>query len=118
MAVADKRRVLTYWSRDDPDAFVRARVRHLEALRRAGHVERLDTDTRRVSATSIALPLCVAGVLPQTYVGGKEAVVALVERDGKVRSHQVPAVNAKTLCPILHAQIGRKSYLMTDESNV
>ena len=32
----------------DPDAFVRFHVRRLEALRRAGHVERLDADTWRI----------------------------------------------------------------------
>ncbi len=66
----------------------------------------------------------------ETYVGGKaknrafkepskkEAVVALVERDGKVRSVHLPAVTAKTLRPILVTQIDRKSYLMTDQSGV
>ena len=48
----------------------------------------------------------------------KEPVVALVERDGKVRSFHVEAVNARTLRPILVTQIDRASYLMTDESNV
>lgn len=63
----------------------------------------------------------------ETYVGGKSknrafkeppkkhAVVALVERDGKVRSMHVPNVNAKTLRPILVTHISRKSMLMTDE---
>ena len=70
----------------------------------------------------------------ETYVGGKEAnkhknkrhragrgpvgkepVLALVERDGKVRSHHVADVSAKTLKPILNAQIDKRSYLMTDE---
>jgi len=46
----------------------------------------------------------------------KEAVVALVERDGAVRSAHVPDVTAKTLRDILVTQIDRKSYLMTDES--
>ena len=66
----------------------------------------------------------------ETYVGGKaknrafgpppkkEAVFALVEREGKVRSFHVPKVNAKTLRPILVTQIDRKSYLMTDDSTV
>ena len=66
----------------------------------------------------------------ETYIGGKaknrafgpppkkEPVVALVERDGKVRSFHVEAVNARTLRPILVTQIDRASYLMTDESNV
>ena len=64
----------------------------------------------------------------ETFVGGraknrafgppprKEAVFALVEREGKVHSFHVPAVNAKTLRPILVTQIDRKSYLMTDEA--
>jgi transposase-like protein len=36
---------------------------------------------------------------------GKEAVYALVERKGRVRSHHVPKVNAKNLAPILEAQL-------------
>ena len=66
----------------------------------------------------------------ETYIGGKaknrafgpppkkEPVVALVERDGSVRSFHVEAVNARTLRPILVTQIDRASFLMTDESNV
>jgi transposase-like protein len=65
----------------------------------------------------------------ETYIGGKarnqkgkvppkEAVVALVEREGRVSSHHVQEVNAKTLRPILVSHIDRKSYLMTDESLV
>jgi Protein of unknown function (DUF3363) len=34
----------------DPEAFVRSHVRRLEALRRAGHAERVDADHWRVSA--------------------------------------------------------------------
>ena len=66
----------------------------------------------------------------ETYVGGKaknkafgdppkkEPVVALVERDGKVRSFHVQSVSGRTLRPILYTQIDRASYLMTDESKV
>jgi hypothetical protein len=36
---------------------------------------------------------------------GKEAVFALVERGGRVQSHHVPEVNAKTLRPILQVQL-------------
>ena len=46
---------------------------------------------------------------------GKEAVVSLVERGGRVRSHHVPEVNAKTLGPILEAQLHGTSYVYTDE---
>jgi transposase-like protein len=67
----------------------------------------------------------------ETYVGGKaknakngkpvptkEAVISLVERDGKIRSFHIPRVTAETLRPILVTQIDRKSYLCTDESGV
>jgi transposase-like protein len=65
----------------------------------------------------------------ESYVGGKarnrkgkvpskEAIVALVERDGRVRSHHVAEVTAKTLRPILKAQLDRGSYVMTDEGTV
>jgi transposase-like protein len=46
---------------------------------------------------------------------GKESVVALVERGGRVHSHHVPAVNAATLAPILEAQLHGASYVYTDE---
>ena len=46
---------------------------------------------------------------------GKEAVFALVERGGKVRSHHIPNVTAKTLRPILDAQIDAASNTMSDD---
>jgi transposase-like protein len=49
---------------------------------------------------------------------GKEAVVSLVEREGRVRSHHVPSVSAKTLRPILESQIDKRTHIMTDESTV
>jgi transposase-like protein len=66
----------------------------------------------------------------ETYVGGKaknraykappakEAVVALVERKGRVSSFHVPNVTAANLKPILVEQISPKSHLRTDESAV
>jgi len=47
---------------------------------------------------------------------GKEIAFALVERGGKVRSYQVPNVNAKTLRPILMDQVHKASALMTDDA--
>jgi hypothetical protein len=46
---------------------------------------------------------------------GKEAVFSLVERGGKVRSHHVPDVTAKTLRSILDAQVAEASRTMSDD---
>lgn len=66
----------------------------------------------------------------ETYVGGKaknratrrpapkKAVVALVERDGHVRSFHVANVNAKHLRGLIVTNVDRASHLMTDESVV
>lgn len=65
----------------------------------------------------------------ETWVGGKaanrknvipvkEPVVALVERDGKMRSQHVGKVNSRTLRPILEAQLDKSTYVMTDDSTV
>lgn len=47
---------------------------------------------------------------------GKQIAFALVERGGRVRSFHVSKVNAKTLRPILTAQISRETSLMTDDA--
>jgi len=66
----------------------------------------------------------------ETYIGGKaknkafgpipkkNAVFALVEREGNVRSFHVTNVNSATLRPIIVKHASRKSHLMTDESTV
>ena len=46
---------------------------------------------------------------------GKEIAFSLVERGGRVRSHHVPAVTAKTLRPILQAQIHADTNVMSDD---
>ena len=47
---------------------------------------------------------------------GKEVAFSLIERGGKVRSYHVPAVNTRTLRPILKAQLYRNSVLVTDDA--
>lgn len=47
----------------------------------------------------------------------KEKVLTLVERGGHARSFHVPAVNAKTLLPIIKEQIAKDSHVMTDEAS-
>lgn len=66
----------------------------------------------------------------ETYIGGKaknkafgkppkkQAVFALVERDGEVRSFHVVNVNSKNLRPLIVKNASRKSALMTDESPI
>lgn len=66
----------------------------------------------------------------ETYVGGKarnrafrapakkKAVVALVQRDGHVRSFHVANVNAKHLRGLIVTNVDRSSHLMTDEAMV
>lgn len=66
----------------------------------------------------------------ETYVGGraknratrrpapKKAVLALVERDGHVRSFHVANVNAKHLRGLIVTNVDRASWLMTDEAMV
>jgi transposase-like protein len=66
----------------------------------------------------------------ETFTGGKaknraykapppkEAVMALVERGGKVRSFHVPEVTAATLKPIIVDAIAKASHFRTDESGV
>jgi transposase-like protein len=86
-----------------------------------------------MTADGSAGPLGGAGKFveaDETYVGGKarnrayrapapkKAVVALVERQGRVRSHHVPEVTAATLRPILERHIDKASHLRTDESGV
>ncbi len=46
--------------------------------------------------------------------GEKEAVVSLVERNGRVRSYHVANVTSKTLRPIIVQAAHRSSHLMTD----
>ncbi len=46
--------------------------------------------------------------------GGKQAVLTLVERDGRARSFHVPRVTARTLRPIIVRTADRASHLMTD----
>jgi hypothetical protein len=49
---------------------------------------------------------------------GKESVLALVERGGKVRSRHVPDVSGATLRLAMVTQIDKASYIMTDEAPV
>ena len=67
--------------------------------------------------------------IDETYVGGKAknrknkvppkaAVLALVERDGSVRSFPVANVSATTLRPIIVSHVNRATYIMTDDAPV
>jgi transposase-like protein len=47
----------------------------------------------------------------------KNAVLTLVEREGRARSFHVEGVKKDDLAPILRAHIAREAHLMTDEAN-
>ena len=46
------------------------------------------------------------------------AVVALVQRDGDVRSFPIRKVNSRTMSALLRKQVSKKVHLMTDDSNI
>jgi hypothetical protein len=48
------------------------------------------------------------------HLGGKQAVLSLVERGGAVRSFHVPRVTSRTLRPIIVKTADRASHLMSD----
>ncbi len=50
--------------------------------------------------------------------GHKNAVLTLVERDGKVRSFHIEKANKDVIIPIVRDNIDRESHVMTDESPV
>lgn len=51
---------------------------------------------------------------PRNPTGGKQAVVTLVERDGRARSFRVATVTAKTLGRVVRTIADHASHLMTD----
>lgn len=51
-------------------------------------------------------------------VGGKRAIVSLVERGGSVRSFHVPRANAETVTHIVNSNISHEARLFTDESRL
>lgn len=53
-----------------------------------------------------------------SHFNKKQKVVALVERQGRVRAFHVPTVTAETLKPILQGQIAETARLMTDSARV
>jgi transposase-like protein len=55
------------------------------------------------------------GMKVRRGTGHKHAVLALVERDGSVRSFHVPNVRAETLRTIIATHAARDSHFMTDE---
>ena len=56
------------------------------------------------------------GVPVRRGTAHKNAVLSLVERNGKVRSVHVDDVTAKTLLPIVEANIAKEAKVMTDDS--
>jgi transposase-like protein len=59
-----------------------------------------------------------AGTKAFLPVSEKQPVVALVERDGGVRSFHMPTIRANTLRSVMARNISLKSHLMSDESRI
>ena len=73
------------------------------------------TENRRPSPQRKDRPFTKRG---RTGPGGKRAVVALVERGGKVRSFHVERADKATITKIVTENIARESKLHTDESRL
>lgn len=71
--------------------------------------------TRRPSPQRKDRPFTKGG---KVGVGGKRAIVSLVERGGKVRSFHVPTADAVTVVEIVGDNIAKESRLHTDESRL
>lgn len=54
----------------------------------------------------------------RAYVGNKTAVVSLLERDGRVRSHVVEMVNGQEITKLLRQHVSADAILNTDESRL
>lgn len=52
------------------------------------------------------------------YVGNKTAVVSLIERGGRARSHVMPKVSGKAIGALLKQHVAETAHLNTDESAV
>lgn len=50
------------------------------------------------------------------HFGKKQKVVALLERQGKVRALHVPSVNVHTISTVLNSQVSKQARLMTDSA--
>jgi transposase-like protein len=60
----------------------------------------------------------VAGNRKNRKVKPKRAIVALVHRGGDVRTFPIKKVNSRHMNAILEKHVSKKSYLMTDDSNI
>ena len=85
----------------------------------------LDPEPMGGSGTDVEIDETYLGRGRETFVTGrgwvptlkhKQKILTLVERGGRARSFHVPAVNAKTLRPIIMQNVRRDSRIQTDEA--
>lgn len=77
--------------------------------------------TDKLNGTVEADETYVGGVkrgMGRRYTGNKASVVALVEREGRVRSHVVPKVTGDALAQLLKQHVAASANLNTDEAPV
>ena len=70
---------------------------------------------RRVSPQRLGRPFTKGG---KVGVGGKRAIVSLVERGGRVRSFHPAVADSATVANIVNENVARESRLHTDESRL
>jgi transposase-like protein len=92
--------------------FMMHRIRY--ALREPVFADKLGGGGGTVEADETYVGGKVKG-MGRAYKGNKTAVVALVERGGRVRSRAVENVTSKTLKSVLDAHLDPSAHLMTDD---
>ncbi len=96
--------------------FMAHRIR--EAMKPSGKTGPLGGKGKIVEADETYYGTKKGRTAPKGGSGHKHAIVALVERGGKVRSVYTPALRQRDMRNVLHMNVSPETHLRTDESNL
>lgn len=96
--------------------FMSHRIR--EAMKPIGTPDPMGGDGGKVEVDETYFGLKTGRKKPRSGLGHKNAVVALVERDGKVRSFYMPMLRGADMHDVLKHHVSPSAHLRTDESNL